>query len=95
MKRKYHLNSVIGRLVSSKLEVKTIIEYAQQVVAIAGYSLFHHKSAVWKEWKNAIKFGPVGVSGIVVNEGALISLKEYSQDSPFHLQAFVPSNSLL
>ncbi|MFY9981262.1 MAG: glycosyltransferase family 2 protein [Methanoregula sp.] len=63
---------------TSKLKIKTIIEYAQQVVAIAGYSLFHHKSAVWKEWKNAIKFSLVGVSGIVVNEGILISLKEFA-----------------
>lgn len=47
-------------------------------MAIAGYSLFHHKSAVWKEWKNAIKFSLVGVSGIVVNEGILISLKEFA-----------------
>jgi dolichol-phosphate mannosyltransferase len=63
---------------ASKLKFKTIIEYAQQVVDIAVYSLFHHESAAWKEWKHAIKFGLVGLSGIIVNEGILIYLKEFA-----------------
>jgi dolichol-phosphate mannosyltransferase len=63
---------------TSKLKIKTIIEYAQQVVDIAVYSLFNHKSSAWKEWENAIKFGLVGFSGIIVNEGILIYLREYA-----------------
>jgi len=62
---------------SSKLKLKTIVEYAQQVLDISGYSFTHHHSAAWKEWKRIIKFGIVGISGIVVNEGVLIYLKEF------------------
>ena len=62
---------------TSKLKIRIIIEYAQQVVDIAGHSLFHHESAAWKEWKHAMKFSMVGLSGIVVNEGVLIYLKEF------------------
>jgi dolichol-phosphate mannosyltransferase len=61
---------------ASKLKIKTIIEYAQQIVDIAVYSLSNHTSAGWKEWENVIKFGIVGFSGIIVNEGILIYLKE-------------------
>src|SRR5208283_3571995 len=63
---------------TSKLKIITIIEYVQQVVDIGVHSLFHHESAVWKEWKNVIKFCLVGLSGIIVNEGILISLKEFA-----------------
>jgi len=52
---------------SSKLKVKTITEYAGQVVDITLYSFFHHESAAWREWKKIFKFGIVGISGIVVN----------------------------
>jgi dolichol-phosphate mannosyltransferase len=62
----------------SKLKIKTIIEYAQQVADIAVHSLLHHESAGWKEWKNIIKFGIVGLSGILVNEGILIYLREFA-----------------
>ena len=63
---------------SSKLKIKTIIEYAEQVVDIAIFSWGHHKSAAWQEWKKIIKFGLVGLFGIIVNEGFLIILKEYA-----------------
>jgi dolichol-phosphate mannosyltransferase len=63
---------------SSKLKIKTIVEYAQQIVDIAVFSLFNRKSAVWKEWEKVIKFVFVGISGIIVNEGFLIYLKEYA-----------------
>ena len=62
---------------SSKLKLKTIIEYIQQVIDIALFSLSHHQSATWKEWKKVIKFGLVGISGIVVNMGVLWYLTEY------------------
>jgi len=52
---------------SSKLKVKTIAEYAGQVIDITLYSFFHHESAAWREWKKIFKFGIVGLSGIVVN----------------------------
>ena len=64
---------------ASKLKVKTIIEYAQQIGDIAVYSLFNHKSAGRKEWENVIKFGIVGISGIVVNLGVLYLLVQYLQ----------------
>jgi len=62
---------------SSKLKLKTIIEYLQQVIDIALFSFSHHQSAAWKEWKKIFKFGLVGVSGIVVNMGFLWYLTEY------------------
>jgi dolichol-phosphate mannosyltransferase len=62
---------------SSKLKLKTIIEYIQQVIDIALFSFSHHQSAAWKEWKKVLKFGLVGISGIVVNMGALWYLTEF------------------
>lgn len=56
---------------SSKLRLKTIIEYAQQVMDITIFSFFHHDSAAWREWKKVFKFGFVGISGILVNMGFL------------------------
>ena len=64
---------------SSKLGPETIIDYAVQVIDNARYSWNHHDSIVWQEWKKLFKFGMVGLSGIVVNEGLLIYLKEYVQ----------------
>ena len=61
---------------SSKLKVKTIIDYARQVTDITLYSFFHHQSAAWREWKKVLKFGLVGLTGVLVNEGVLIYLKE-------------------
>lgn len=61
---------------ASKLKIKTIIEYAWQIADISVYSLFNRKSAARKEWENIIKFGIVGFSGIIVNEGILIYLRE-------------------
>jgi dolichol-phosphate mannosyltransferase len=62
---------------SSKLKIKTIVEYAQQVVDIALFSFFHHQSAAWREWKKIFKFGLVGLSGICVNMGVLYYLTEH------------------
>ncbi|MFA4825944.1 MAG: glycosyltransferase family 2 protein [Methanoregula sp.] len=63
---------------SSKLKLKTIIEYAQQVIDITLFSFLHHQSAAWREWKRVFKFGLVGISGIIVNQGILIFLKEFA-----------------
>ncbi|MDO8873222.1 MAG: glycosyltransferase family 2 protein [Methanoregula sp.] len=62
---------------SSKLKLKTIVEYAQQVIDITLFSFLHHESAVWREWKRVFKFGLVGISGIVVNMGLLWYLTEF------------------
>ncbi|MDD5188851.1 MAG: glycosyltransferase family 2 protein [Methanoregula sp.] len=62
---------------SSKLKLKTIIEYAEQVIDIALFSISHHESAAWKEWKRVFKFGLVGISGIVVNMVVLWYLTEF------------------
>jgi dolichol-phosphate mannosyltransferase len=63
---------------ASKLKVKTIVEYAQQVADIAVYSLLNRESAARKEWEKAVRFGIVGLTGIVVNQGLLIYLKEFA-----------------
>jgi dolichol-phosphate mannosyltransferase len=63
---------------ASKLKIRTIIEYAQQVADITLYSFSHHHSAAWREWKRVFKFGIVGLSGIVVNLGILYFLVEFS-----------------
>jgi dolichol-phosphate mannosyltransferase len=62
---------------SSKLKIKTITEYAQQVADITLYSFVNHGSAAWREWKRVFKFGIVGLSGIVVNLGILFLLVEF------------------
>jgi dolichol-phosphate mannosyltransferase len=62
---------------SSKLKLKTIIEYIQQVMDIALFSISHHESAAWMEWKRVFKFGFVGISGILVNMGVLWYLTEF------------------
>jgi dolichol-phosphate mannosyltransferase len=61
---------------SSKLKIRTIVEYAQQVLDITLHSFTHHQSAAWREWKRVFKFGIVGISGIVVNLGILFILVE-------------------
>jgi dolichol-phosphate mannosyltransferase len=62
---------------TSKLKLRTIVEYAQQVIDIAIFSWGHHESAAWQEGKKIIKFGLVGLSGIVVNMGVLWYLTEF------------------
>ena len=66
---------------SSKLGGRTIIEYAGQVIDNARFSWNHHENIVWQEWVKLFKFGAVGLSGIIVNEGILIYLKGYVQFS--------------
>jgi dolichol-phosphate mannosyltransferase len=64
---------------SSKLGVRTIVEYAEQVIDNARFSWNHHESVVWQEWVKLFRFGVVGLSGIIVNEGILIYLRGYAQ----------------
>ncbi len=84
---------------SSKLKLKTIIEYAQQVIDITFFSFLHHESAAWREWKRVFKFGLVGISGIVVNMGVLYFLKEniglyYMVASLFAIELAILNNFL-
>ncbi|ABS56964.1 Dolichyl-phosphate beta-D-mannosyltransferase [Methanoregula boonei 6A8] len=64
---------------SSKLGWRTIIEYAAQVLDNARFSWNHHGSVVWQEWVKLFRFGIVGLTGIIVNEGLLIYLRSYAQ----------------
>lgn len=61
---------------ASKLKLKTIIEYAEQVVDISLHSFIHRDNAAWREWTRVFKFGIVGLTGIVVNLGVLMALVE-------------------
>lgn len=62
---------------SSKLGIRTILEYLGQVTNIVTYSWSNHESKVWHEWLKLVKFGIVGASGIFVNMGMLFLLSEY------------------
>jgi len=63
---------------ASKLKLKTLSDYALQIADIAVFSLFNPGSAARGEWEKIVKFGIVGISGIIVNEGVLIYLREYA-----------------
>jgi dolichol-phosphate mannosyltransferase len=63
---------------TSKLKIRTIIEYAHQVFDITRHSFTHHQSAAWREWKRVFRFGVVGFSGIAVNLGILFFLVEFA-----------------
>jgi dolichol-phosphate mannosyltransferase len=63
---------------ASKLKIRTIIEYAQQVFDITLHSFTHHQSAAWREWKRVFRFGVVGFSGIAVNLCILFFLVEFA-----------------
>jgi dolichol-phosphate mannosyltransferase len=41
---------------SSKLKIKTIVDYSLQVIDITAFSFTHHESAAWKKWKMVVKF---------------------------------------
>lgn len=83
----------------SKLRVRTVIEYAQQVIDISLFSFANHESAAWREWKRVFKFGMVGLSGIIVNLGVLFCLVEFfsvSKDlaSPVAIEISILNNFL-
>ena len=85
---------------SGKEKLKKCIAYVLQVTDITLFSVLHHKSAAWREWKNVIKYGLVGLSGIFVNMGVLILLKEYAGFSIplasfFAIELSILSNFLL
>lgn len=85
---------------SGKEKLKKIITYVLQVTDITLFSILHHESAAWREWKSVIKYGLVGLSGIFVNMGVLILLKEYAGFSIplasfFAIELSILSNFLL
>lgn len=85
---------------ASKLRLKTIIEYAEQVVDISVHSFLHRNNAAWREWTRIFKFGIVGLSGIVVNLAILIGLVELfgiSEDlgGPIATECAIISNFIL
>lgn len=55
----------------------SIIQYLHQVISIFCFSIEHRDREGWRELRNMIKFGIVGVSGIIVNTGVLFILSEY------------------
>jgi dolichol-phosphate mannosyltransferase len=54
----------------------SIIQYLRQVVSIFYFSIKHRDREGWKEIRNIIKFGIVGISGIIVNTCVLYILSE-------------------
>lgn len=84
----------------SKLKVSTITDYIYQCVDIGFFALGHHNTQVWKEWMRILKFGFVGLSGIIVNTGLLFILTEwmhlyYMISSIFAIEASIITNFLL
>lgn len=84
----------------SKLKLSTITDYLQQCADIVFFSLTHHNTRVWEEWIKIIKFGLVGLSGIVVNTGLLFILTEWAHlyymiSSIFAIEASIITNFLL
>lgn len=61
----------------SKLNFQILSEYIKQVIDTAKYSLLYHNNHVWNEWIKMIKFGLVGLSGILVNLSFLYFFTEY------------------
>lgn len=85
---------------SSKLKIRTILEYVGQVANIIVYSWRHHESKVWPEWLKLVKFGCVGATGIIVNMGILFCLSEffhvfYLISSAVAIELAIVSNFLL
>ncbi len=61
----------------SKLTSCIISDYVKQILIITEYSLTSRNNQVWNEWKKIIKFGFVGLSGVLVNIGFLYLFTEY------------------
>lgn len=84
----------------SKLKLSTMIDYLLQCFDIGIYAFGNHDTAIWREWKNMIRFGLVGASGIVVNTAILYALTEclgiyYMISSVFAIEASIITNFIL
>lgn len=71
---------------SSKLKLKTILEYVEELVNLFAYSLIRKEAPVHKEFVHVAKFMAVGAGGILVNMGLLALLYQY-----FSMPLFVAS----
>lgn len=85
---------------ASKLKEKTIVEFAKQVIELAGFALRNKNSPAHAEIHRAIKFMVVGLTGIVVNVGFLVLLTEgfglyYLLSSLIGIEASIISNYFL
>jgi dolichol-phosphate mannosyltransferase len=54
----------------------SLVQYVLQLLSISFFSIQHRDRAGWKEIRNIIKFGIVGITGIFVNTGILYILSE-------------------
>ena len=63
---------------ASKLRPGTILDYARQVLDIARFAFSRRQGAAWEETSKIIRFGIVGLSGIVVNMGLLWLLTTFA-----------------
>ncbi|WP_292730832.1 glycosyltransferase family 2 protein [Methanoculleus sp.] len=60
----------------SKLQPDTMIDYLRQCADITRFSTTRRAGPVWTEWTKIVRFGLVGLSGILVNMGLLYALTE-------------------
>ncbi len=60
----------------SKLRLGTMIDYLGQCASIIHFAMAHRTGPVWAEWTKVLRFGFVGLSGILVNMGLLYALTE-------------------
>jgi dolichol-phosphate mannosyltransferase len=60
----------------SKLRPGTILDYLRQCADIIRFSATRRAGPVWTEWTKIVRFGLVGLSGILVNMGLLYALTE-------------------
>ncbi len=60
----------------SKLRPDTMVDYLRQCADITRFSVTRRAGPVWAEWEKIVRFGLVGLSGILVNMGLLYALTE-------------------
>ncbi|KUL00694.1 MAG: Glycosyltransferase [Methanoculleus marisnigri] len=60
----------------SKLRPDTILDYLRQCADIIRFSATRRAGPVYGEWERIVRFGLVGLSGILVNMGLLYALTE-------------------
>jgi len=60
----------------SKLRAGTAVDYLRQCAGIVRFSVTRRTGPVWAEWTKVLRFGLVGLSGILVNMGLLYALTE-------------------
>ena len=60
----------------SKLQADTMVEYLKQCAGIVRFAVTRRTGPVWTEWTKIVRFGLVGLSGILVNMGLLYALTE-------------------